>query len=310
MPLVLFSGFPACGKTTKAQELCAILKSKIEQEPELAKYSVVYHSDESLGIKHSDYVTSQDERKLRSKIMSAVKRDLGRQKIVIVDSLNYIKGFRYQLHCEVKNLTTTYCVLHVMCPAAKILEWNESQANGRIPWTQDLLNQLIQRYEEPNPQTRWDSPLIPVLADEDSIETLAEPVYKALFPQLYRENNDRDTDKLLNSMKPNNATMLKPATQTNSLQVLDSETSVMVKKILAALQSNVVSGVTRIIISDVQDINDDRCLYVEIPPQAVTVAQLQRIRRQFVAMNRLRSLEKERVGPLFVEYLNKNLREM
>ncbi|SCV01544.1 LAME_0G16908g1_1 [Lachancea meyersii CBS 8951] len=308
MPLVLFSGFPSSGKTSKAQELCALLKSKIEQESDLAKYSVVCHSDESLGIQHSDYITSVDERKLRSKIISAVKRDLSRQKIVVVDSLNYIKGVRYQLHCEAKNLMTTYCLVHVMCPSAKILEWNKSTANGRVPWDTTLLNQLIQRYEEPNPQTRWDSPLIPVLADEDSIESLSEPIFKALFPQLYKTDHDRETDQLLNSLKPNNATILKAATQSNSLQILDSETTKIVKKILAALQSNVVSGVTRIIISDVQDINDERCLFAEIPPQGVTVAQLQRIRRQFVAMNRLRSLEQERVAPLFAEYLNKNLR--
>ncbi|CEP60937.1 Kti12p LALA0_S02e03070g [Lachancea lanzarotensis] len=308
MPLVLLSGYPSCGKSSKTQELCALLENKIKQEPELDKYSLVCHSDESLGIKHTDYVTSQDEKKLRSKIISAVKRDLSRQKIVIVDSLNYIKGLRYQLHCETKNLMTTYCLVHVMCPSAKLLEWNKSTVDGRIPWDNELLNQLIQRYEEPNPQTRWDSPLISVLADEDTMESLADPIFKALFPQLYKKNNDRETEKLLNSLKPNNATILKPATQSNSLQVLDAETTVIVKKFLAALQSNVVSGAKRIIISDVQDINDDRCLFVEVPSQGVTVAQLQRIRRQFVAMNRLRSLEQERIAPLFVEYLNKNLR--
>ncbi|CAR22509.1 Kti12p [Lachancea thermotolerans CBS 6340] len=310
MPLVLFTGFPSSGKTSKAKELVELLSAKIEQEPELSKYSIVCHSDESLGIQHTDYVTSQDERKLRSKIMSAVKRDLSRHKIVVVDSLNYIKGFRYQLHCEVKNLMTTYCLVHVMSPSAKILEWNESTADGRVPWPTDLLNQLIQRYEEPNPQTRWDSPLIPVLASEDSLQSFAEPIYKALFPQLYRSDNDREADKLLNSLKPNNATILKPATQTNALQVLDSETTAVVKKVMSALQSNVVAGVSRIIVSDVQDINDERCMYVEMPPQGVTVAQLQRIRRQFVAMNRLRSLEKHRIAPLFVDYLNKNLRDM
>lgn len=270
----------------------------------------MYHSDESLGIQHDDYITSQDERKLRSKIISAVKRDLSRQKIVVLDSLNYIKGFRYQLHCEVKNLMTTYCLVHVMCPVAEITQWNESTSDGRTPWPTDLLNQLIQRYEEPNAQTRWDSPLIPVLASDDSLQSLSDSIYRALFPQLYRDGSDREADKLLNSLKPNNATIMKPATQTNSLQVLDSETSAVVKKLMSALQCNVVSGVSRIFVSEIQDINDDRCLYVEIPAQGVTVAQLQRIRRQFVAMNRLRSLEKHRVAPLFVEYLNKNLQEL
>ncbi|SCW04538.1 LAFE_0H15742g1_1 [Lachancea fermentati] len=310
MPLILFSGFPASGKTTKAQELVKILQKKIESDSNLSKYSIVYHSDETLGITHSDYTTSQDERKLRSKIMSAVKRDLSRTRIVIVDSLNYIKGFRYQLHCEVKNIMTTYCLIHVMCPADLIPQWNESTQNGHQPWDKELLAQLIQRYEEPNPQTRWDSPLIPILSSEDSFDKISEVIYKAIFPQLYKESKDRDTDKLLDSLKPNNATILKPASHANSLQILDAETSAVVKNIMGALQNNVVSGVSRLIISEIQDINDERCVYVEIPPGGVTVAQLQRMRRQFVALNRLRNIEKERVMPLFVDYLSKNLKDM
>jgi tRNA uridine 5-carbamoylmethylation protein Kti12 len=43
--------------------------------------------------------------------MSAVKRLLGRDDIVIADGLNYIKGFRYQLYCEAKALQTPSCVV-------------------------------------------------------------------------------------------------------------------------------------------------------------------------------------------------------
>ena len=133
--------------------------------------------------------------------------------------------------------------------------------------------------------------------------------YKVLLPQLFKAFKDRDTEKLLSSLRPNNATILKPASQTNFIQILDKETSLVVKKIMAHLQSNVISGTTRVIVSDSKDINDDSCVFVELPAGGVTVAQLQRIRRQFVAMNRLRSMEEGRVVPLFVDYLNKNLIE-
>lgn len=32
--------------------------------------------------------------------------------IVIADSMNYIKGFRYQMYCIAREQKTTYCVLY------------------------------------------------------------------------------------------------------------------------------------------------------------------------------------------------------
>lgn len=43
---------------------------------------------------------------------------------------------------------------------------------------------------------------------------------------------------------------------------------------------------------------------VELPTASVSLPQLQRIRRQFITMNRQHSLSKTRVRDLFVDYLN------
>tara|TARA_R110002003_G_scaffold187_3_gene14610 strand:+ start:5239 stop:5454 length:216 start_codon:yes stop_codon:yes gene_type:complete len=43
---------------------------------------------------------------------------------------------------------------------------------------------------------------------------------------------------------------------------------------------------------------------IELPPTAMTLPQLQRIRRQFITMNRQHSLSKARVKEVFVDYLN------
>lgn len=40
-----------------------------------------------------------------------VKRALGKDTFVIVDGMNYIKGWRYQLWCESKAAETTCCVV-------------------------------------------------------------------------------------------------------------------------------------------------------------------------------------------------------
>jgi protein KTI12 len=43
---------------------------------------------------------------------------------------------------------------------------------------------------------------------------------------------------------------------------------------------------------------------IELPATSMNLPQLQRIRRQFMAMNRQHSLSKARVKEVFVEYLN------
>lgn len=310
MPLILFTGYPCSGKTTKARELIALLQEKIDNTPALSnkKYTITYHTDESLGINHNDYITSQDERKLRSEIISAVKRDISKNNIVIVDSLNYIKGFRYQLHCEVKNSSTTFCLIHIMCPVKTIHEWNKNSINS---WDPELLNQLIQRYEEPQAQTRWDSPLFPVLSTQDSMKNYFEDISSAIFSTC---NSLKNRDPLSRAFqKPNSVTILKPASQTNFIQVLDMEAGKIVKKIMEEIkvaQSIGARTSSRIIVSeDVTDINDSRCSYVDLPVPGVTLAQLQRLKRQFVNLNKLRDMDKDRIIHLFADFLTKNLDE-
>lgn len=43
---------------------------------------------------------------------------------------------------------------------------------------------------------------------------------------------------------------------------------------------------------------------IELPATAMSLPQLQRIRRQFITMNRQHSLSKARVTEVFVDYLN------
>ena len=45
---------------------------------------------------------------------------------------------------------------------------------------------------------------------------------------------------------------------------------------------------------------------LELPANIVTLPQLQRIRRQFIALNRQHTLAKHRIRSLFVEYLDDN----
>ena len=52
-----------------------------------------------------------EEKKARGALQASVERLLSKKDVVIADGLNYIKGFRYQLHCIAKALGTPQCVV-------------------------------------------------------------------------------------------------------------------------------------------------------------------------------------------------------
>lgn len=337
MPLILLTGYPSSGKTTYTNQLVQLLNKKIESEPSLSNYKVIVHSDKSLGIEHNDYITSQDERKLRSKITSAVRRDLSKSNIVIVDSLNYIKGFRYQLHCEVKNLATSFLCIYVMSSLKQVQEWNrmEDLSRDHLPWDEKLLRDLVARYEEPNETNRWDSPLFPLLSPHDTIDSIIDPVYSIVFSNSNKIGSKQNSSSPLNSklnklnslsnnnnnnnnrpgvLKPNSVTLLKPATQSNFIQLLEVETSKVNKVILTHLkeQDSIGNGgfnagqLSRILIEG-DDVDDPNCVFVDVNSSHVNLAKLQRLKRQFIQLNKLRDLDLDRVKVLYSQHLSKNL---
>jgi protein KTI12 len=54
---------------------------------------------------------AKSEKPARGAFYSAIQRALSKDDIVIADGMNYIKGFRYQLYCEAKALSTPHCVV-------------------------------------------------------------------------------------------------------------------------------------------------------------------------------------------------------
>ncbi|KAL3232696.1 Protein KTI12 [Nakaseomyces bracarensis] len=286
MPLVLLCGYPLSGKSTVASKLADYLKSK--------NCNVTLHTDKSVGYTHDDYRESLDERKLRNEIISVVRRDLSRNNIVVIDSLNYIKGFRYQLHCEAKNMNTSFLLIHCVSPYNAIVERNNSSNS----WDQSLIDQLIQRFEEPNDSNRWDSPCITILTTE-SDDILAHQ--KDIDDILITSNSG--ASKKINKLSQNNPTVLKAATSSNFIQVLDATLTDTIKKIIQEV-SNGTSQ--RIILSENRDINEPGCIYLDIPPQAqITLPRLNRLKRQFIQLNKnLRDVDQERIVPLFVAYLD------
>lgn len=60
---------------------------------------------------------SRSEKPARGALFSAMQRQMGQDTILIVDSLNYIKGFRYQMYCAAREMKIRVCTVSRITPS-------------------------------------------------------------------------------------------------------------------------------------------------------------------------------------------------
>ncbi len=147
MACITISGFPCSGKTKRCSELKEYLEAKLASEDfffeggEKHKVQVIVISDDSLGISRSVYdegraktifhcvnfprekknnsirktcYFSSDgraEKPARASLFAAVTRALSPSTILIIDAMNYIKGFRYQIYCAAREAQVRICTV-------------------------------------------------------------------------------------------------------------------------------------------------------------------------------------------------------
>ncbi|KAJ5692719.1 hypothetical protein N7462_002142 [Penicillium macrosclerotiorum] len=218
MPLVILTGYPCSGLTYRANQLAALIE-KAQDEIFAAgdsaspvalksrfKVNIVPSHDKSYP--RTVYDHARTEKEARGMAYARTKRVLTRDSIVILDGMNYIKGWRYQLWCEAKAAGTTCCVVHIGTPVDQCIANNnarlqqaekkgsnpdeaqeassvekaqtesESSSADEEPYSSELLNNLIFRYEEPSTHSRWDKPLFTVPWSD------AEPPIEDIFHAL------------------------------------------------------------------------------------------------------------------------------
>ncbi|KAK2029872.1 chromatin associated protein KTI12 [Colletotrichum zoysiae] len=393
MPLIIVSGLPTSGKTHRAKQLRAHLAARIaaaaassssasstpaeggKQPP----YRLHYISDSALSISRDVYdldpekvrahtrSANASEKDARAAVYGAVKRVLSDRDIVILDGLNYIKGWRYQLHCEAKAVRTPSVVLQIGCGVERARGINEERLRRRRrggdegaptatttrtpavtttntatetaegaatndvtttdagreeekeekeeeekeeeeqPYEPDNWENLVFRYEEPNPMTRWDSPLFTLVWDDDAAQTarVFDDVWDAVA------GTGRKT------VKPNQATVQRSRDAGGDyLYVLDRETQDVVRRVLEAQGEGGEEGgevtVSRGAAAGAgTGASPGEALVVRLPGRKVGLPQLQRLRRAFVGLNRggiglegVGSFSVERMRESFVGYLN------
>lgn len=241
---------------------------------------------------------------------------LSTKDIVILDGSNYIKGWRYQLYCEAKNLTTPNVLLQIGCSVDRARAVNEERLKRReerVKNGEDVSRDdeaaegayepanwenLVFRYEEPNPMTRWDSPLFTLIWEDDEAQT--RKVFDDIWETIAGEGRK--------VIKPNQATVQRSRDAGGDyLYVLDRETQDIVKSILDQ-QSDEGGGSIEISRGGAAA---EPSLVVELPGKKVGLPQLQRYRRAFMNMNRggigleaVGNMAVTRMRESFVGYLN------
>ncbi|KAK1721953.1 RNA polymerase II elongator complex subunit [Colletotrichum lupini] len=366
MPLIVVSGLPTSGKTTRAKQLQAHLAARIAAAAAAADgsskqsppYRLHYISDSTLSISRDVYdldpnkvrahtrSANASEKDARAAVYGAVKRVLSDRDIVILDGMNYIKGWRYQLHCEAKAMRTPSVVLQIGCGVERARGINEERLRRRgaaastttttateeaqmdssqipedakeantedetkqddtdeeqQPYDADNWDNLVFRYEEPNPMTRWDSPLFTLIWDDDAAQTakVCDDIWDAVA----------GTGRKV--IKPNQATVQRSRdTSGDYLYVLDRETQDVVKRILEAQAEGEEGGEVKVSRGDDGAGGEKKELVVQLPGRKVGLPQLQRLRRAFVGLNRggiglegVGNFSAERMRESFVGYLN------
>ncbi|KAJ2064098.1 kti12, chromatin associated [Coemansia sp. S146] len=282
MPLIMMTGYPSSGKSTRALELKQLFEAKLsEPAQQHRRLAVQIIDDASLGVTHDAYSKPSAEKIARGALLSAVERLVSRETIVIADTPNYIKGLRYQLYCVSREVSTTQCVVHCAISVDAARRINQARADG---YSDELFEELVMRYEEPNPAAKWDSPLFTVIQHDPTDQLPFDTIWDALIEQ--------------RAPPPNFATAMKPVSETNYLFELDKMTLDIINALLESQKSGV--PMSEVVVPGTKD-------KVRMPGRNLTLSELRRYRMQFTKLNRQVPLKIDKISTLFVNYLNINL---
>lgn len=294
MALITISGYPCSGKTTRAAQLNESFEQYLKDPSyhgPLTKVMVL--SDDHLNLGRHVYNDSQSEKAARGALFTAIRRQLAMDTVLIVDAMNYIKGFRYQIYCAAREMKLRFCTVYVVATHELCRERNNTRIDGHR-YTPETLENLLVRYEEPSSMARWDSPLFTTLWTEEysPVNQIWEAVTKG------------------NIKPPNSGTLATASAPTDALHILEQSTATIVSTVLA--EQTGVGGRLDLPLSA------SLTARITLPSRTITLSELQRLKRNFVTVHKkaitLGTTEKgtvdwgeESITNKFVTYLEENL---
>lgn len=271
MPLIIIVGGPCSGKTSASNKL----KEYIEKEKKKKCY--IINEETFLLNKMEAHKDSTSEKIHRAKLKSETEKLLDDNCVVILDSLNYIKGYRYELYCLVRNFKTRHCIVY--CKTEKEICQKLNTINSE--YTDDLLLDLYSRMEEPIPTNRWDNPLHFVYFEEN-------PDYEGIFNCLFEGKRPRDPV----SAKP------EIPFDSGFLHELDSICQEIVNEILQQQlgNANIVESIR------IKNNEEDNFVYLK---KIFSALELKRLKAEFIKISKIHP-PKNKQGMIknFIEYIN------
>ncbi|CAI8607289.1 unnamed protein product [Vicia faba] len=296
MALVVICGQPCSGKSKAALSLAEALK----QSPEL-KHQVriideaCFHLD-----RNQSYANMPSEKNLRGVLRSEVDRSLSKDTIIIVDSLNSIKGYRYELWCLARAAGIRYCVVYCDVEDNDCRKWNqERRENGEDGYDDVIFEDLVRRFEKPERRNRWDSPLFELRSSD--FGSIVDDVVSYITKKVDSKTRD------VKILQPTIATQTSRFSDANSLYELDKATQEVTNAIAEAQSRDLgmlsANGIS--IGKDLPPINLSR---------SVGLPELRRLRRTFMKLTGQTSLsgrappsDSDSAKRMFIDYLNREL---
>ncbi|KRZ23356.1 Uncharacterized protein T4B_12183 [Trichinella pseudospiralis] len=274
MSLVMITGYPCSGKTMLARALKNALT-----EAEGNNKQVLHISDDDFPRFHrSIYEKPYEEGQLRSFLKSEVVKNLKADTIVIMDSLNYLKSFRYELYCAAKAAQVSYFLIRCGNKG-----WRSSFFNMIRPqemrYKLTTVHDLVKRYELPEERNKWDQIQYTFCLMEELVPECA----KKLYPLILQ-------GKKLTS---NRSTEAQPLASAEFLSELDRLTSAINTAIQERLSENPIG--------QKGDQEEEALLTVEDVDEPIklkhgfTAQFLADVKRQFFAYVRMHPVEDAKV---------------
>lgn len=299
MALVVICGQPCSGKSKAALCLTEALKESESKQAVKIIDEASFHLD-----RNQSYANMPAEKNLRGVLRSEVDRSVSRDNIVIVDSLNSIKGYRYELWCLARASGIRYCVVFCDVEETHCRKWNEERRErGEDAYEDRIFDDLVRRFERPDNRNRWDSPLFEIWPHRDGIEKSSAAVADAVS-YLTKKVDSKSRD--VKVLQPTIATQNVRFSETNSLYELDRATQEVTNALVEA-QSQALGG-------PLNGVSIGQGLPILNLSRSVGLPELRRLRRTFIKLTGQTSLsgppppsDAESAKRMFVDYLNREL---
>ncbi|KAJ8760852.1 hypothetical protein K2173_021890 [Erythroxylum novogranatense] len=299
MALVVMCGQPCSGKSRAASCLAETLR-ELESKLNIRIIDEAsFHLDRS-----QSYASMPAEKNLRGVLRSEVDRSVSKDNIIIVDSLNNIKGYRYELWCLARAAGTRYCVMYCDVEESQCRKWNDQRREkGEASFDASIFNDLVRRFERPDSRNRWDSPLFELWPSKNGIQKSCDAILDAVSYLTKKVDSKTRDVKIL---QPTIATQSTRFSEANSLYELDKATQ-EVMNMIAEAQSQAIGG-------PLSGISLGHGLPTLNVSRSIGLPELRRLRRTFIKLTGQTSLsgpsppsDAESAKRMFVDYLNREL---